>query len=216
MYPDLQKCGKEAGEEHVVPPPGSSSDIVSVRPWTLADVPSVSALLGDVLRPLTLTHASVARHSRKRLNKELPQDAEVLSLGRCPADAEWQMFVAVVDNASGGSCIVVGCIGLRMSGTSATLDRLAVVDSWRRRGVARALAEFAEAQAERHHRKTQGQQADLPPPLRLFATTIDADARLPAVAFWSQMGYIEMNPRRQIGKKGAPLALVSFEKQLGG
>ena len=188
---------------------------VFVRPWTLADVPAVSALLGDVLRPLTLTHASVARHSRKRLEKELPRDAETLSA--CPGDAEWQMFVAVADEEGGSgsevSSYIVGCIGLRMSGGCATLDRLAVVETWRRRGVARALVEVAQAQAVQQH-GTQSEAPASSAPLRLFATTVDAEARAAAVSFWGQMGYSEVGPRRQIGKKGAPLALVSFEKHL--
>lgn len=190
---------------------------VLVRPWMLADVPAVSVLLGDVLRPLTLTHASVARHSRKRLEKELPRDAEALSAGRGPVDAEWQMFVAVADGQGGsgsdGSSCIVGCIGLRMSGACATLDRLAVVEAWRRRGVARALAEVAQAQAVQQH-SAHSEAPASPAPLRLFATTVDAEARAAAVSFWEHMGYSEAGPRRQIGKKGAPLALVSFEKHL--
>jgi GNAT superfamily N-acetyltransferase len=195
-------------------PSRTGSAVVSVRPWTLADFPAVSALLGDVLRPLTLTHASVARHSRKRLEKELPRDAAALSAGRSPNDATWQMFVAVSHEEGGdGSTCVVGCIGLRMSNDCATLDRLAVVETWRRRGVARALVEAAQAQAEQQHRM-HAETFVTPAPLRMFATTVDADARAAAVALWGHMGYSESGPRRQIGKKGAPLALVSFEKQL--
>jgi GNAT superfamily N-acetyltransferase len=152
---------------------------------------------------------------------------------------QWQMFVAVAgrgshtqeqegDEGSRGEA-VVGCIGLRLDGAGlATLDRLAVVDGWRRRGVGAALVRHAEGAAAAQYLAAHAQQQ--PPrtsastvgvnvaggavPLRVFANTVDAAAREAAVHFWRRMGYAELEARSPIGKPSAPLSLVSFTKSL--
>jgi hypothetical protein len=56
----------------------NSGSAVCVRAWALPDVDAVREMLSEVLAPLAASHASVARHARKRLQKELPRDIEAL------------------------------------------------------------------------------------------------------------------------------------------
>ena len=59
----------------------TSDSLVNVRAWGPSDVEEVRELLCKVLAPLAASHASVARHARKRLQKELPRDVEALRAG---------------------------------------------------------------------------------------------------------------------------------------
>ena len=55
---------------------------IRVRPWMAEDVPSVTSLLHEVLAPLARSHATVARHSRKRIQREIPRGSPTIR--RCP------------------------------------------------------------------------------------------------------------------------------------
>ena len=106
---------------------------------------------------------------------------------------------------------------------AARYQPLAVAD------VSRELARACDALEARITRLEPGQQPARPPrpagagawaelglapPLRIFATTVDATARAAAVAFWGSAGYAEAAVHRQIGTPTAPLALVGFVKML--
>ena len=73
----LRGCGRggaRAAARARAPHRRSRMDI-RIRPWATQDVPTVSSLLHEVLAPLARTHAAVARHTRKRTQREIPRGA---------------------------------------------------------------------------------------------------------------------------------------------